>query len=111
MAPVLQVTSQGCVLTYKIWEIYCIDYLFKNCLFVENNGSLHFNYSCYSPPPATKVGGTQSPGVEGDGGLIFWKTQDIGLASYSNNLYTGPAYLWERGRVWTQNIQLQILLA
>ncbi len=31
------------------------------------------------PPPATKAGG---------GGSIFWKTWDIGLASYSNNLST-----------------------
>jgi hypothetical protein len=32
-----------------------------------------------------------SPGGEGDGGSIFWKTRDIGLPSYSNNLSTtGP---------------------
>ncbi len=37
------------------------------------------------PPPATKAGGTHSPGREGDGGSIhvFWKTRDIGLPSYS----------------------------
>ncbi len=40
------------------------------------------------PPPATKAGGTQSPGGEGDGGSIFWKTREIGLPSYSNNLST-----------------------
>jgi hypothetical protein len=40
------------------------------------------------PPPATKAGGTHSPGGEGDGGSIFWKTRDIGLPSYSNNLST-----------------------
>jgi hypothetical protein len=40
-------------------------------------------------PPATKAGGTHLPGGEGGGGSIFWKTQDIGLASYSNNLSTG----------------------
>ncbi len=34
------------------------------------------------PPPAPKVGGTHSPGSEGGGGLIFWKTSDIGLATY-----------------------------
>ncbi len=28
-------------------------------------------------------GGTHSPGGEGVGGSIFWKTPDIGLASYS----------------------------
>ncbi len=33
-------------------------------------------------------GGTHSPGGEGGGGSIFWKTQDIGMASYSNNLST-----------------------
>jgi hypothetical protein len=36
-----------------------------------------------------KARGTHSPGGEGGGGSIFWKTRDIGLASYSNNLYTG----------------------
>ncbi len=35
------------------------------------------------PPPATKAGGTHSPGGEGDGGSIFWKTREIGLPSYS----------------------------
>ncbi len=33
--------------------------------------------------PATKAGGTYSPGGEGDGGSIFWKTREIGLPSYS----------------------------
>jgi hypothetical protein len=41
-----------------------------------------------SPPsecvlPRTKGGGTHSPGGEGGGGSIIWKTPDIGLASYS----------------------------
>jgi hypothetical protein len=44
--------------------------------------------SLSSPPPPTKAGGTHSPGGEGDGGSIFWKTRDIGLPSYSNNLST-----------------------
>ncbi len=35
------------------------------------------------PPPATKAGGTHSPGGEGDGGSIVWKTREIGLPSYS----------------------------
>ncbi len=35
------------------------------------------------PPPVTKAGGTHSPGGEGDGGSIFWKTREIGLSSYS----------------------------
>jgi hypothetical protein len=35
------------------------------------------------PPPATKAGGTHSPGGEEDGGSIFWKTREIGLPSYS----------------------------
>jgi hypothetical protein len=46
-----------------------------------------------SPPASlsspTKAGGTHSPGGEGGGGSIFWKTRDIGLPSYSNNLSTG----------------------
>jgi hypothetical protein len=40
----------------------------------------------YLPP---LLGGrTHSPGGEGGGGSIFWKTRDIGLPSYSNNLST-----------------------
>ncbi len=37
-----------------------------------------------SYPPTTKAGGggIHSPGGEGGGGSIFWKTPDIGLASY-----------------------------
>ncbi len=35
------------------------------------------------PPRAPKAGDTHSPGGEGGGGSIFWKTPDIGLASYS----------------------------
>ncbi len=35
------------------------------------------------PLPATKAGGTHSPGGEGDWGSIFWKTREIGLPSYS----------------------------
>jgi hypothetical protein len=37
--------------------------------------------------PRTKGGGihsAHSPGGEGDGGSIFWKTPAIGLASYNN---------------------------
>jgi hypothetical protein len=39
----------------------------------------------------TFVGGgrTHSPGGKGGGGSIFWKTKDMGLPSYSNNLSTG----------------------
>jgi hypothetical protein len=33
-------------------------------------------------------GHMHSPGREGGGGSIFWKTRDIGLPSYSNNLST-----------------------
>ncbi len=40
------------------------------------------------PPPQQRRGGTHSPGGEGCGGSIFWKTRDIGLSSYSNNLST-----------------------
>jgi hypothetical protein len=40
------------------------------------------------PPKGPKAGGTQSPGGEGGGGSIFWKTRDIGLPSYSTNLST-----------------------
>jgi hypothetical protein len=37
-------------------------------------------------PPPLLGGRTHSPGGEGGGGSIFWKTRDIGLPSYSNNL-------------------------
>ncbi len=40
----------------------------------------------HPPTPPTKAGGTHSPGGEGGGGSIFWKTRDIGLPSYSSNL-------------------------
>ncbi len=33
--------------------------------------------------PRNKGGGTHSPGGEGEGGSIFWKTIEIGLPSYS----------------------------
>jgi hypothetical protein len=36
------------------------------------------------PPSATEAGGTHSPGGEGDGGSIFWKTREIGLPSYND---------------------------
>jgi hypothetical protein len=38
------------------------------------------------PPPLFGGGGAHSPGGKGGGGSIFWKTRDIGLPSYSNNL-------------------------
>ncbi len=36
-------------------------------------------------------GRTHSPVREGGWGSIFWKTRDIGMPSYSNNLSTGEA--------------------
>ncbi len=49
------------------------------------------------PLPAPKAGGTHSPGGEGGGGgSIFWKTRDIGLASYSNNLSTHETVFKEK---------------
>jgi hypothetical protein len=49
---------------------------------------------CVLCTPAFVGGGrTHSPGGEGDGGgSIFWKTRDIGLPSYSNNLSAGLIY-------------------
>jgi hypothetical protein len=38
--------------------------------------------------PRNKGGGTHSPGGEGDGGSIFWKTRKLGLPSHSNGLST-----------------------
>ncbi len=40
--------------------------------------------------PATKAGGTHSPGGEGDGGSIFWKTREIGLPSYNDLSTSSP---------------------
>jgi hypothetical protein len=44
-------------------------------------------------PPPLLGGRTHSPGGEGDGGSIFWKTREIGLPSFSKqslyNLYAG----------------------
>jgi hypothetical protein len=37
-----------------------------------------------SPPGECVLPPQQRPGKEGGGGSIFWKTRDIGLASYSN---------------------------
>ncbi len=42
------------------------------------------SYVSRPPPPPP----THSPGGEGGGGSIFWKTRDIGLPSFSNNLST-----------------------
>ncbi len=43
---------------------------------------------CVLPPPQQRRGVHTRPGGEGDEGVsLFWKTRDIGLPSYSNNLY------------------------
>jgi hypothetical protein len=47
---------------------------------------------CVPPPLLAGGGRTHSPGGEGGGGSIFWKTRDIGLHSYSNNLSTATVY-------------------
>ncbi len=44
--------------------------------------------SVTSPPPPNKGGEYTFAGWRGGGGSIFWKTRDIGLPSYSNNLST-----------------------
>jgi hypothetical protein len=55
-----------------------------------------------SPPcefvlPPNKGGGYTLAGRRGGWGSIFWKTRDIGLPSYSNNLSTGlPILLQEK---------------
>jgi hypothetical protein len=45
------------------------------------------------PPNETKAGSTHSPGGEGGGGSILWKTRDR-LPSYSDNLSTGQTHLF-----------------
>ncbi len=43
--------------------------------------------------PAFVAGGGHTLRAErGMGGSIFWKTREIGLSSYSNNLYTVPTF-------------------
>ena len=57
-------------------------------------------------------GRTHSPGGEGGGGSIFWKTRYIGLPSYSNNLSTSRAQAYTvymyiqrcRGRCYYQTL-------
>jgi hypothetical protein len=55
---------------------------------------------CVLPPQQWR--GVHTRGAEGGGwGSIFWKTRDIGLASYSNNLSTPPTLpphlIWSAG--------------
>jgi hypothetical protein len=63
-------------------------------------------------PPAFVGGGgrTHSPGGEGGGWSIVWKTRDIGLLSYRNNLSTGSGFSknldFERFRDLIANILL-----
>ncbi len=40
------------------------------------------------PPPSLGEGEDTLAGRRGGGGSIFWKTRDIGLPYYSNNLST-----------------------
>jgi hypothetical protein len=44
--------------------------------------------SVYPPPLLGEGGGHTHRAERGVGGSIFWKTRDIGLPSYSNNLST-----------------------
>ncbi len=46
---------------------------------------------CPPPPPPNKGGWYTLVGRRG--GSIFWKTRDIGLPSYSNNLSTPRMFL------------------
>ncbi len=62
------------------------------------------------PPPATKAGGTHSPGGEGDGGSIFWKTREIGLPSYSNGLSTVYSIVHVSLSVYTSSPNLNLAL-
>ncbi len=44
-----------------------------------------------TPHPPLRPASLTSPrnkGREGDGGSIFWKTREIGLPSYSKNMYS-----------------------
>ncbi len=54
-------------------------------------------------PTRNKGGGTHSPGGEGDGGSIFWKTRVIGLPSYGN-----ICTLWSRVSVVLRIFRLDV---
>ena len=78
-----------------------------SCVFqnIDPPPLLHPASECVLPPQQRR--GTHSLGGEGGGGSIFWKMQDIGLASFSNNLSTPqphPLHLDSytiRGRYWS----------
>ncbi len=61
------------------WRDWCTEYIFyckRAILFLSSSKILTHH-------PPLRPGRTDSPGGEGDGGSIFWKTREIGLPSYS----------------------------
>ncbi len=80
--------STGTVLIYNkySWNLREIIYCKRAILSLSSSKILTphppLRLTSVSSPP-TKAGGTHSPGGEGDGGSIFWKTREIRLLSYS----------------------------
>ena len=58
-----------------------------SCVFQNIDPHLPLRPANVYPPPLLRGEDTLA-GRRGGGGSIFWKTRDIGLASYSNNLST-----------------------
>ncbi len=87
LSPVLAKTFPHKVLTYV--EYRAVSGVFQN---IDPPPPLH---PASVSSPRTKGGGVQhSPGGEWIGGSIFWKTPDIGLASYSIISLRLPVYLF-----------------
>jgi hypothetical protein len=61
-----------------------VEYRAVSCVFQNIDPPTPLHPASVSSSPATKVHTRWAE--RGVGGQIFWKTQDVGLASYSNNL-------------------------
>ncbi len=76
------VQKQNTTFERRRWLLFTTEYIFyckRAILFLSSSKILTPH-----PPLRECCGGrTDSPGGEGDGGSIFWKTKEIGLPSYS----------------------------
>ncbi len=81
------------------YRVYLTEYIFycKRAILFLSSSKILTPHPPLRPAslssPRNKAGGTHSLGGEGDGGSIFWKTREIGLASYSKicTLWVHPA--------------------
>jgi hypothetical protein len=86
MGPLLQLKFTHSPLNQRILSSTSVPFTFTTVQ-VPNLALTHKKRITVCVPPAFVGGRTHSPGGEGGGGSIFWKTRDIGLPSYSNNLF------------------------